>query len=305
MSDPTEINEALASNYMLVDLRLRSWSGKRTDRKASDELLTSKKATKDGGSFVTNLMASAGAELKEVHTLGNALRSFVYARTLPWSTNGDDAAQRGERLLAAAKAMEFLVELNGLKKEYDRAVLALAGIWPQRMAEAMHNLGELADPSAYPDAAQLPGLFSVSVDLRPVPAVSDFSRLNVPAQLADALGARSAQAAEVQVANALKDMQGRFIEELERIGKQLSKHSNGEKTRLYGSLITNMQGLVDMARNMNLNQNPKLTELADRIEAKLLAHPIDVYRDDPLRAGDVAREAAAIATEVLEADIFQ
>ncbi len=300
----TAMNDALASNYLLVDLRLRSWSGKRTDRGASDELLTSKQSVRDGGAFVKNLLASAGQELKEVHAAGNVLRSFVYARTLPWSSSSDSGAMRGERLLASSKAMEFLVELNSLKKEYDRSVMALVAVWPQRVAEAIRNLGALADDKDYPSSHELPGMFSVNVDLRPVPAISDFSRLNVPADLADALGQRAADLAEVQGANALRDLQGRLVDGLERVAKQLGKHGDGEKTRLYDSMITNLQGVVDLARHMNLNENPKLTELANKIESRLLTNPVAVYRDDVARSAAVAAEAKAMLVEASSEELF-
>lgn len=305
MQDATALNEAMAANYLLVDLKLRSWSGKSTDRDASKEVLASKMAAADGGAFVKNLLVGAKQELKEVHTLGAALRSFVYNRTLPWSSAADDGARKGERLLASSQAMVFLTELNDLKRDYDRAVLALQAVWPQRVAEAMVHLGGLANAADYPDAVSIPSLFSVSVDIRPVPALSDFSRLNVPAALADALGARSASQAQIQVGNALKDMQDRFIDELTRISTQLGKHGEGEKTRLYSTLITNMQGLVQMARNMNLNQSPRLDELADKIEAQLLAHPIEVYKDDPFKAKAAANVAKTLLAEVSLPEVWQ
>ena len=305
MADATSLNDALAANYLLVDLRARSWAGKRTDRTASNEVLASKHATSDGGAFVKNLLAGAKQELDEVHALTNAVRSFVYARTLAWSSSSDDGARRGERLLSSSEAMGFLVELNTLKKERDRAVLALQSVWAQRVAEAMRNLGGLANADDYPDASALPGMFSITVDIRPVPAVADFQRLNVPAELASALGQRAMDQAQVQVANALKEMQERFIEELTRVGTQMAKHGAGEKTRLYSTLITNLQGLVSMARNMNLNQNPKLAELADKIEAKLLQFPVEVYRADPERAKAVAAEAQALVAEANMEEVWQ
>lgn len=305
MTDAAALNDALAANYMLVELRIRSWSGKSTDRGASQEVLANKHATADGGSFVKNLLAGAKQELKEVHTMDGALREFVYNRTLAWSnTQGDDGARRGARLLPAATAMEFLVEVNNLKKERDRAVLQLQSVWKQRVVEAMQNLGGLADSGDYPDEAAIPSLFAASVDLRPVPATSDFSRINVPGPLAGALAQRGAEQAKVMIDNAMKEMQDRFVEELTRIHTQMSKHANGEKTRLYGSLITNMQSLVGMARNMNLNQNPKLDELVAKIEAKLLAAPIEAYRDDPLKAKAAATEAQQILAEVQLPDVW-
>ena len=305
MADNLKLNEALAANYALVDLRLRSWSGKRTDRGASDELIAQKHAVRDSGAFVKNLLASADAELKAVHTWGNAMRSLVYSRTLPWSSTSDDGAKRGERVIAAAKTMEFLVELAGVKREYDNSVLALAAVWPQRCASAIAALGGLGDPGDYPMAGDLPGMFSVSVDIRPIPAQSDFSRLNVPAELASALGQRAAEQAEVQVANAMAELQAKLVEGLDRLNTQLSKHGAGETTRLYKSLITNLQGTVDMARSMNLNSNPKLAELADKVEAKLLQAPIEAYKEDPFKALQIAAEAKALCAEALIPDVWQ
>lgn len=298
----SELNNALASNFMLVDMQLRSWSGKRTDRGASDELIASKSATRDSGAFVKNLLASAGKELKQVHTMGNALRTFVYNTTLPWSSS--DGAKRGERVLATKSALSFLSDLQGLKKEYDRAVLELVNVWDVRVQEAMHNLGALADKSDYPDATELASMFSVSVDLKPIPAVADFSRLNVPAALAIALSQRHEFAAQTQVANAMADLRQRFIDELTRIDKQMSKVANSEKTRLYDTLITNMQTLVEMAKNMNLTGNPALDELVQKIEARVVSRPVEAYKDNVALASQLAADAKALAVEAAEEAIW-
>lgn len=302
MTQTTDLGNVLSSNYMLVDMQLRSWSGKRTDRGASDELLTQKQATRDGGAFVKNLLASAGQELKEVHQMGNALRTFVYNNTLPWSSS--DGAKRGERVLATTKAMDFLNDLNSLKREYDRSVINLVNAWPQRVAEAQRNLGALANPQDYPSAQELPAMFSVSVDLKPIPAIADFTRLNVPAALAQALGARHEAAAQIQVANAMNDLRDRFVEELQRMERQLAKAGAGEKTRLYDSLVTNLQLLADMARHMNLTGNPKLDDLVTRIESKLLQHKVDAYKDNQSLAAAVAEDAKQLAIEAVSEDLW-
>lgn len=297
-----ELSQALASNYVLVDLQLRSWSGKATDRNASDELIASKGAVRDSGAFVKSLLASAGKELKDVHTMGNALRTFVYNNTLPWSAS--DGAKRGERVLATTKAIQFLTDLNSLKKERDNAVLTLVSVWDQRVAEAMRNLGSLADPSDYPASSEVAALFAVTVDLKPIPAISDFSRLNIPAELSDALSARHEQAAQVQVQNAMNDLRERFIEELTRIEKQMTKVAAGEKTRLYDTLITNMQVLVDMAEHMNLTNNPKLDELVERIKARVTLRPVQAYKDNVAMAAELAADAKNLALEAAMGEVW-
>lgn len=297
-----ELSLALASNYVLVDLQLRSWSGKATDRGASDELIASKGAVRDSGAFVKSLLASAGKELKDVHTMGNALRTFVYNNTLPWSAS--DGAKRGERVLATTKTIQFLSDLNSIKKERDNAVMQLVAVWDQRVAEAMHNLGSLADAADYPASTEVAALFAVSVDLKPIPAISDFSRLNIPAELSDALSARHEQAAATQVANAMNDMRDRFITELDRIEKQMTKVATGEKTRLYDTLITNMQVLVDMAGHMNLTNNPKLDELVERIKMRIVMRPVAAYKDNVALAATLAADAKTLALEAAQEEIW-
>jgi hypothetical protein len=70
MTDSTSLNDALASNYLLVSFALRSYSGKVTDKTASNEVIANKGATRDSGKFVKNLLAGADGELKAVNQLG-------------------------------------------------------------------------------------------------------------------------------------------------------------------------------------------------------------------------------------------
>jgi molybdopterin converting factor small subunit len=304
MATATELNDALASNYLLVDLQLRSWSGKKTDRAASDEVIANKGASSDSGRFVKYLFAGADAELKRVQQLGNSIRAFVYSRTLPWSTNSE-GAKRGDRLLAAPNSFEFLKELNQIKQEYDGSVAALQYKWAERIVEATQKLGGLANSDDYPDASEIPTMFSVSVDLRPVPTMSDFNRISVPTALAEALGQRHMQLAEMQVHNALDDLKKRLLEQLERMAVQLSKAGNGEKTRLYDSLVTNLQELVALARAMNIYGNEELSNLADKIEVSLLQHPVEVYRNSADKALMVADAARKLAVDAAIEDVWK
>jgi hypothetical protein len=304
MTDSTSLNDALASNYLLVSFALRSYSGKVTDKTASNEVIANKGATRDSGKFVKNLLAGADGELKAVNQLGTALRGFVYSRTVPWS-NSTDGAKRGDRLIAATESIEFLRELNLIKKDYDSAVLRLQTVWDQRIKEALGNLGGLGNSTEYLDAADVPSKFSVSVDLLPVPQLSDFSRINVPVELASAMGQRHMQLEEIKVQNAKDDLRQRMLEEIQRMATQLKKCAAGEKTRLYDSLVTNLQDLVRLARSMNMTGNSKFTELADRIESELLKYPVDVYRNHHEKAGVVADAAASLAVDAAIEDFWK
>lgn len=304
MTDTASINEALSANYLLVDLELRSWSGKKTDKLAGEEITTSKGATKDGAKVIKFLFASADAELAEVGKAGQAVRQFVYSQTLPWSS-AVEGAKRGSRLLAATSSFEFLRELNQVKAGYDKAVAALAAVWDTRKAEAIKNLGGLADANDYPDAGDVPALFGTTVDLRPVPSQSDFSRIAVPTALATALGERHAKSSAVHVEVAMAELKEKLLECLNRMANQLGKAGKGEKTRLYDSLVTNLQGMVSMCRTMNVTGNAGINELADRIERELLAKPVEVFRNSKAEAAVVADAAQQIAMAAAVEDMWK
>lgn len=304
MTDTAQLNEALAANYLLVDLEVRSWSAKRTDREATAEVISSHAASSDSGKFVKYLFAGADAELTEVNKRASDIRQFVYMNTLPWSGNVE-GAKRGPRLLPATKSIEFLRDLNVIKREYDNAVAGLAAVWDVRKAEAMAKLNTLAKTEDYPDAASIVGLFGVSVNLLPVPSQADFSRVNVPSALAEALGQRHAAAAIVHVDVALGEMRTRTLECIQRMATQLGKAGAGEKTRLYDSLVTNLQSITGLMRSMNVGQKPEINELADRIDQELCAQPVEAFRNSPQKAAEIAAKAVEIATAADVEDLWK
>lgn len=301
--DNIEMNDALASNYLLVDISFRAWGGERINHSVSDEVVAAKNASKDAGKFRMKLLASADAELRAVRAQIVALRSFVYSRTLPWSLN-DEGAKKGSRLIATADAMQFLADTAKIKKGYDQTVLALQAVWDQRVAEAQVNLGTMADPAAYPPASEVPNLFSVIVELRPMPTVGDFARLTVPGPLAEALGQRLADQTRTQVNNAMMDLRDRLAKEIGRIATQLGKVSAGEKTKLYESMLTNTQELCALAKSMNLTGSERFNEIIDKVERDLLRYPIETLREDVGAAKVVATQAERVLEEIGDVEWF-
>jgi hypothetical protein len=289
MTDATDLNDALASNFMVVDLTLKSWTGNMTDREASSEVITQKGATKDSGKFVKYLFASADGELQAVHTSARVIRDYVKQETSPW--------QGSYRLLAAVKAITFLSKLSGFKQDYDSTVVALAGVWDARVQQAIANLGGLADAADYPSSAEVAAMFGMTIDLLPVPSEQDFSRINLPSAVITALGERHATMLEKQMQDVHTNLKENLLKEIQRMAKQLGKAGAGEKTRLYDSLVGNLQAQVAMLRTMNASGSPELNALADKIEQQLLATPVEAFRNSPAKAAEVAALAQNLAVE--------
>jgi hypothetical protein len=132
--------------------------------------------------------------------------------------------------------------------------------------------------------------------LQPLPETTDFNRLtNVPAELVSGLSDQYERNMEAQMNNALSDVQKRLLGELERMDTQLSKVAKGEKTRLFKSMASNLKHLVGLARSMNFTDNAEITSIVDSIEEHLLTYEVDAYKDNAALAGQVAKQARAIA----------
>jgi hypothetical protein len=291
-----DLNEILAANFMAVRVSTKYWSGKITDAEVSEEVINSKGASRKSGKFVKDLFVGADSEIKKINTLQNSVRSLVYARTTTLSSNAE-GTQRGDRMINAMKALELLREIKAPILDGKDAVQEFKSVYDLRVQEGLANLQGLGNPSDYPPVSEIESRYGVTVDLFPMPRIADFSRVNIPAALAKGLGEIYAAQEKAKVDNALGDIKGRLLNELQRMATMLGKHGSGEKTRLYDSLVTNLQDLVSLTRSMNIYQNPELDKLADKIEGMLLQHPVEVYRNHPLQAAQVAKAAQGLAVE--------
>ena len=70
-----DIGEVLANNYMLAKLNVRIWSGRKTDKAASAELLADKGAVANAAAVVKQLLAGNDAKLKEAAAGYTRIRS--------------------------------------------------------------------------------------------------------------------------------------------------------------------------------------------------------------------------------------
>ena len=296
MEESKNLGDMLTGNFLLASLNVRIWSGKKTDKNATQELLADKGAIANAASVVKSLLAGNDAKLKETAAAFTRIRSFFYENTSPWTTSSI-GAMKGDRLVSTVTSITFLGDFARLKKEADNALIEFLNEYDKAVSNSALSLGALYDPAQYPTKQQVATLFSASMDLRPIPESADFDRLqNVPAELATGLKDLYERNVKKQMDNALSDVQKRLLLELERMDTQLSKVAAGEKTRLFKSMTGNLKHLVGMARSINFTQDPEIEAVAATIEKHLLTHEVDDYKDNAA----LARANAGIAKGIIK-----
>ncbi len=296
MTDNHDINDALKGNYLLVTLSISRWNASKPDKDLAIEAAAAHGATPEAVRVTKKLMAGADAELNEVNKSLNAIRTYVYNVSLPWAGN-DEGAKRGPRLIPTAKSLEIIKQLKLYQDAFKQAMADFKVVYTSRMSQALHNQGGLADPTQYPDVSELDDMFQVRLDIEPVPTVGDFSRMSLPAEVATALGKRMAGRQSKVIENAMADLTNRIVSAVSNMAAQLHKHASGEKTRLYGSLVDNVRGLLDLLKTSNLTNDPGLDELATMMDS-IVTHDIKVLKDNPGTAKAVADKADAIVQHI-------
>lgn len=291
--DIDDLNNSLQSNYMLVTLSMSRWGAKRQDRQLALETATAHNASPEAVKVTKNIMANADAELSKVNKHLNAIRTYLYSVSLPWA-NADDGPQRGPRLIPTTNAMNIIAELAKQQKGFKAALNAFKGVYDQRVQEALAAQGSLADASLYPLKDEIDHMFTVRLDYSPVPTISNFQRVTLPAKVTAALGKRMGDRQVAIVEAAQADMLRRTAAAVGNMATQLQKYSDGDTKRLFRSLIDNVEQVGGLLQSANLTDDPQIAELAEQVNT-LADYDINDIKQTVGLAGAVAKKAAAVA----------
>jgi len=291
------LNDSLAANYMLITLKISRWSASKRDKHLGNQVAEQKGAVLDSVAATKKIMTGADTELSAVNTALNSIRTYLYDNSLPWSgeVSGD---KKGPRIVPTRKSMDLIKELGVMQKDFEKAMRAFKNVYSARVDTAMANLGKLADRSLYPSEHEIEDLFSVSIDMVPVPAVSGFGGMNIPSELALALGKRMEKQQSVIVENATAALQERVLETVTNLSDQLHKAADGEGTRLFESLSGNLKPLVDLIDAASLSKDKRLAGIKKELAELSKVDIKKLKKASPEAKRSVAKKADTVIKKV-------
>ena len=176
-----------------------------------------------------------------------------------------------------------------MQSEYERLVEALIQKYPTLIQEARQRLGTMFDPEDYPQAYELSDKFSVETDIMPVPDGADFRVAVADSERERIQESISRKVAERQAA-AVRDAWQRIRGVVGNVAARLST----PKPIIRDSLIENTEELTRLLPGLNVNDDPTMADVCQRIITNLLVDP-NVLR----RSITVRRRVAADAQSIL------
>ena len=264
-------NRDHATNSMMVDLRVSTWTARKQDKRVSKEVATSHNMGAHMGSYYKSLVSSN--ELAEVNRLVSAARAAHYKWTLPWLDSGP-------RVLPAAVFFEYSQEMAEYRNAFNDAVDRFIDVYDHQKEEARKVLGTTYSPEDYPASWELAYKFGFVTHFAPVPTGNDF-RCEIPQAEADQIREQVEQTTNQAMESAVVSLYSRMADVVSAFVERL-----GESDKVFrDSLVENARELVDILPRLNVTGNERIAKLSARIKDCLCK-----YEPSHLRASPAVRE---------------
>jgi hypothetical protein len=266
---------------VLVSIESHVWNATVQDRQISDEVTAAKKADKDAGKFVKNLLAK-NAEHKAVLNYRQTIYNWAQRCTYDWAGS--------QRLLPVANLTKFHTEYRDHVLKFQTLVDDFLDKYPSIVSNMAFVQGTMFDRDEYPDVSELRHKFSIDLIQSEVPT-GDF-RCTIAQDLVDDMSKHY----ERQALRLVEDILSKQTNQLVEIMKSISYccetetviDDKGEvkvrRRKLYDSTLDRARELCETFKKFNLTADPKLEEARAR-----LADLLDGVEIEKLRNSDTQR----------------
>jgi len=285
-STPKFESFGIASSAMLVELSISCWTGRILDKKVSEEVDLTKNTKVKGGNYHKHLLAGCRS-LDAVVKYAANVRLWNNRQTLPWS----DA---GSRIVTMAQFMNgYKAQLDEHKSNYDKLAEAFIAEYPTLVSAMAFQLGDLFNRDDYPMQEEIESKFRFNYMFSPVPTAGDF-RIDINEQAKEELAQQYEGFFQNRVNTAMREAWDRLHDCLTHLSDRLASTDEGKRKAFHDTLITNAAELVGLLENLNITNDPKLSEARQELAAAILNKNPEMLREDDYARDRVKEKVDAI-----------
>lgn len=279
----------LSEKAMLATVHIRRWTGRRLDRKVTDEVNQSNGAEDDAGRWNKLLIAKVAFEGVNVAT--RAARQAHYTLTLPWT-------DEGRRLLPAEQYQTFADRFRKYREDFNVAAEEFAKKYPEYRLTAKKRLGKTYNEEDYPDPKKVRGMFDFHIQMETV-GDTDF-RCKLTAEQLKELHSNAESDIKDALSVAMRDPAERIVDCVGRMVERLKNYKPASDKGIKASglfrdsLVTNIAELVELLPAFNLTGDKTLETLTKRMKTELIVNDATKLREDERVRAKTAKSAEAI-----------
>jgi hypothetical protein len=271
-----DVVSKLSSSAVLVNLSLSVWSGRKLDKRVSQEVDAAKSTKTRAGNYHKNLLAGTD-KLDAINKVAGAVRTWHYTVTQPWSDNG-------ARILNAEQMFDYKARLVEFEREFVSKVHEFLNEYDNLVSAAAFSLGDLFDRDEYPTREEIERKFGFGYTIEPLPQSGDF-RVEIGDEGLRELQAQYEQAITNRVEQAMRDSWDRLHDVLSKMSERLESTEDGKRKIFRDSLVENAHELCNLLKHFNVNQDVRLESM--RMELSNLLSGVDA---ETLRESDELRD---------------
>jgi hypothetical protein len=294
---PKPLAMDLSAKAMLASLTIRIPPFAKKDKEVTEEVLTSRQAKSDAGSFNKKLISCD--ILKEIRKVaGDARNNVHYKLTLPWD-------QDGARILPAAAAAEYDRELRQRKVEFDNLVSKFLAGYEAKVTSERDRLGGLWKADDYQSMEEVRERFAWDLLIQPMPNADDF-RVSLSKEMTDRVRSQIEERARKSVEEGMASLYERAAKIVTHMAESLEDYkvvinANGEEKKenaFRDSITRNVIELAQQLPMLNLTDDPRISALTGSITTKLTKHTPKELREDEAARKKVAKDARSILDDM-------
>ena len=267
---------SLSSACVLVSIESHVWNAAVTSKEISEEITTAKKASKDSGKFVKNILAN-NPHHKAVLNYRQTMYNWAQRCTYDWAGS--------QRLLPVVNLARFHTEYQEHAKNFYQLVEDFLNKYPGIVSNMAFVQGDMFERGEYPDVSELRQRFSVDLVQSEVPT-GDF-RCAISKDLLDDMTTHYEKQTKKMVEDILSKQTKQLISVMESISycceTETTIDDNGEvkvrRRRLYDATLERARELCETFREFNLIADPKLEQARASLEQTLSNVTIEELRN--------------------------
>lgn len=291
------------SKVMLARLSVSSWSAKRFDDRATDEVASNHQAAgemkKDIGRFNKRLILKGAKEYEDLGRIESRARTAFHESTL--SYDGD-----GIRLMPVRSYMDYVAHYHAYKDRYSEALETFLTAYPTLKEEARRALNGLFVDADYPSVDVLRSRYTMKLDVWPFPEASHFSVDCLSPDAAEAIRDQIEEAQMAAFARSKDEVRTRLLEVVSHMAQRLIAAADGG--RLHDSVLENVKETIAILPKLNFLEDPQITKAIDYARERLSSFATDSLRTNRsmcIPAAQAAQDVQRVISQEFGMDLSQ
>ena len=262
---------SIGSASMLVELSISTWTGRKLDKRASQDVIARNNADAGIANVHKKLLGNCD-ELTAVQKFTANVRNLHYGMTMPWSDTG-------LRLLPTAQYMKYHAAMTDVQNEYERMVQTFLDAYDWAITQSQAKLGDMFDPADYPSTDSIASKFRFRFSYIPLPDAGDF-RIDIGNEGNELVRSHYQSYYAEQLKSAMDDVWQRAYKALSKMSERLDYADHEQKKVFRDTLVSNVTDMVELLNVCNVTGDSQMAALAMKLDDTLRGVTPDALRED-------------------------